>query len=44
MTLDSSWLLQGDMVMLAMFDTMLEIFKLNSEGAAAGHLGLLQNF
>ena len=26
MTLDSSWLVQGDMVMLAMFDTMLAMF------------------
>ena len=27
MTLDDGWLVQGDMVMLAMFDTMFEMFK-----------------
>ena len=30
--------------MLAMFATMFEMFKRNSEGAAAGHLRLLQKF
>ena len=35
--------MQSDMFMLAMFDTMFEMFK-HSETAAARHMSLFQNF
>ena len=43
--MNRGWLVQGDVVMLAVFNTMFEMFKRgNSEGATAGHLSLLQKF